>query len=532
MKRGHLLADDFYPSKIYYCCLALLPVTSYGFITWSYLSAHQFPAYGGGLFQAMATAIQFQGYQLPTYIPWYLDGQIPFAYPPAAFYVIAVVRDLTGLSGVWMALYGSLIMTAILLVVFARFSNTLLDSWAAASIATTCLAMMPHFFRLHISAGGIVRALGFTLALFGVTAGLRVYRDGDKEQLKFAALGFGLTTLTHPIYSGFCGLSIFVFYLYFDRKRSGLWTGMKIASMGLLITLPWFATVMMRHGAGIYLGATNTQNIFPNSLATAFDSLLYWDIIFDSGLTNTNIWIVCLLVTTIVAAYLKEWLVPAWILLLGLVFNLGRFQYALAAVLIGWVAKDLTQLLSLKMETWKSQGIVSSLVAIMLVIGLLSGIAYANNGSKQPGWDEKTMVSFVDGADLAAMNWVQHSTSPSASFVVIGNTAEWFPQITHRRTLASVRGSEWLGGQAFQHQKQIALHLARCSDAICINRILIGHGLKPDYVYIPTGEYSRVYSYPTRQAPNMSSEIRSAAEFTVVYENDGVIVAKFRSVGS
>ncbi|MFC6962724.1 hypothetical protein ACFQL7_07540 [Halocatena marina] len=59
-----------------------------------YYITHPYPAYGAGLFLAMADQIQATGYHFPTTIPHYTLGGVPFAYPPLQFFVVAVLLDL------------------------------------------------------------------------------------------------------------------------------------------------------------------------------------------------------------------------------------------------------------------------------------------------------------------------------------------------------------------------------------------------------------------------------------------------------
>ncbi len=56
-----------------------------------------FPLNDGGLFYTMIRDIQAHGYALPWYTS-YNGGQIPFAYPPLAFYLAGFVNQVSGVS--------------------------------------------------------------------------------------------------------------------------------------------------------------------------------------------------------------------------------------------------------------------------------------------------------------------------------------------------------------------------------------------------------------------------------------------------
>src|SRR5687768_5996686 len=65
-----------------------------GYIRFLPAFSGDFPINDGGLFYLMVQEVQRAGYALPAYTS-YNGAQIPFAYPPFAFYLAAMVSDVT-----------------------------------------------------------------------------------------------------------------------------------------------------------------------------------------------------------------------------------------------------------------------------------------------------------------------------------------------------------------------------------------------------------------------------------------------------
>lgn len=144
---------------------------------------------GGGLFQVMASEISRQGYRLPFQIPNYTPGGIPFAYPPLAFYGIAVLQGI-GFAPLTIARLGSVLATLLYLPAGYLFVYEFRGSRAEALVATSLIALFPPIFRLHISAGGIVRATAFLFVFLSLIVGIRLFRTGGWQWLTAAIIFF------------------------------------------------------------------------------------------------------------------------------------------------------------------------------------------------------------------------------------------------------------------------------------------------------------------------------------------------------
>jgi len=507
--------------------LILLPTASYVAIISQYLSGRDFPAYGGGLFQMIAEGIRQNHYYLPSYIPLHLNGEIPLGYPPAGFYFIALVRDATGVSGQFIALYGSIAATGISLVAVALLTRELTGLWAAGSVSAAAVIVMPEVFKYHIIAAGIVRVLAFTIALMSISASVRIFKKNDRRFIPLTAVGFGVTILTHPIYAAFCGLSIFSVFIAYDRSLKGFQTGAVVAGAGGSIAAPWAFVIIKRHGFGLFLRASITQGILPQSIGEMGQEFLYWQVIINPPLVLNDIWIASLILGSVVVIILRRWVFPIWLVTTGLLINAGRFQYVITGVILGAAVVDLPKILNYELSERAGLFFTYTVVFLVLITGTIAGAVFAGTGlHNTPGEDQ--MNTIVDAEDRRAMDWVKSETRQNATFVVIGDANEWFPYLSERPTLTSVRGSEWLGVEMFRRQRQIARELAGASTADELHRTLTEYNLEPSYVYVPMGQYSEPFNEPTRQSPKMRASIYETSKYSIEYKNQGVVIVQYQ----
>lgn len=128
-----------------------------------------FPLNDGGMFYTMVQDLVANGYRLPAYTSYNYAG-IPFAYPPAAFYLAAF------LSRTWPLLDVLRVLPPLLSVLanpmFYLLARDVLSralgtdaGQRAAWIATLAYALIPSSFQWQIMGGGLTRSLRYLAAL-------------------------------------------------------------------------------------------------------------------------------------------------------------------------------------------------------------------------------------------------------------------------------------------------------------------------------------------------------------------------------
>jgi hypothetical protein len=107
----------------------------------------------------------------------------------------------------------------------------------------------------------------------------------------------------------------------------------------------------------------------------------------------------------------------------------------------------------------------------------------------------------------------------------IDATSEWFPAISGRRSVGTVQGYEWLGGERWDAQRRAYAELQKCAADVlsCIPGWAADHGLSVDYVYIPKGSLHGPFADPDCcPAPRHSVELVPGAR--VIYDGAGATV--------
>jgi hypothetical protein len=490
----------------------------------AYLLTHPYPGYSAGLYVRIADEIAANGYRLPARIPGYTADGVPFAYPPLLFYVVAVVRDLTGVGAITLSRVLPGLFTVAYLVPYYYTARELLDSAPRAGFATVVLAVTPPVLQWHLSAGGVVRAPAFLFALVGAYTGVRLFRGGDRRWAVPAAVAFGLTVLTHPIYAVFFASTFLLLYLAFDRTPVGLAAGAAVALGGLTIAAPWLWQVIATHGVGVFADAAGTHGgIGPGTApgtpqSSVIDSPPGLDVQVESA------FFAAAYVGAAYALATGRFFLPAWLATADVVVGKHRFVFVAGAMLVALAAAEVPRRLAgvrSRRET-ASTALRATAVALLAVSLVSTGVLFAVGGLDRVG-QSPTQPAYMDAADREAMAWARAETPRSAEFVVLGDAAEWFPLFAERTILVGPWGVEWERPAAFRRQLALYEGVSVCRDAQCVTRSLREAGVEPDYVYVPKGEYT-VRGVVQEQAAGMHPSLAAADRYELVYENRGVAV--------
>ncbi|MFW5939759.1 MAG: hypothetical protein ACOCSD_08105 [Halolamina sp.] len=478
-----------------------------------YLATNPYPAYGAGLYLRIADAIAANGYAPPAEISGYTADGVPFAYPPLQFFLLAVLLDL-GANPVTLAHLVPSVGVLAALVPTYLLARDYADSRPAGAAAGVAVAINPQLLQWHVSAGGVVRAFAFCYALIAIYAGYHVFRDGSRCAVAVGALAFGATVLTHPTYSLFVVVTYLLLWAVRDRSVAGLLRGAAVGFGGTVVAAPWLLWVVSTHGIEVLTGASGTHGGIGGGVETI-------------GLSIT-------LLPLVGAAYLlyarRDWFIAAWAVTVELLFAQSRFALTVGSVVAGVVAVDVARRLpaldgDVSLPGTGSVDRRAAAAAICLVVASVAGGGYlAHEMTIQ---SDPSTPAFLDEADVEAMAWAESETPPDATFVVLGDAAEWFPALADRTILVGPWGVEWYGAAAYDTQLETFENVSQCDGADCVEREMARVDADPDYVYLPKGAYpvrgERVVTFGS-----LERSFAASSEWEHAYENDGVVV--FRAV--
>jgi hypothetical protein len=482
-----------------------------------YLATNPYPAYGAGLYLRIADAIAAGGYAPPARIAGYTAEGVPFAYPPLQFYVLAVLLDLGATPIALARVLPSVGVLAALVPVYL-LARDYAGSRPAGAAAGVAVALNPQLLQWHVSAGGVVRAFAFCYALTAIYAGYRALEHDSRPAVAVGALAFGATVLTHPTYSLFVVVSYVLLWGVRDRSVAGLARSAAVGLGGAVVATPWLLWVTSTHGIAVLTGAAGTHGGVGGGAATLFGAL--------SSATALPL---------LGAAYLlwarREWFLAAWTLAAELLFAQPRFVFTVGSVVAAVAAVDVARRLpaldgSISLPGTGAVNRREAAAAACLLLASVAGGAYLAH-EMTLGSDPST-PEFLDDEDVAAMEWAERETAPDATFVVLGDAAEWFPALADRTILVGPWGVEWRGPDAYTTQLASFEAISRCDSASCVEGEAGAVGADPEYVYLPKGAYT-VRGHPEVTFGTLDRSFAASPDWERAYENDGVVV--YRAAG-
>jgi hypothetical protein len=485
-----------------------LPVLAGVAVAVIYALLNEYPAYGAGLYTLTADRIRAVGYGLPETIPHYTADGVPFAYPPLAFYALAVLRDLGAAIFPTARFVPPLVVVATLVPAYL-LGRDVLGGRLRGSAAGLLVAVNPQVLQWHVSAGGVVRAPAFLLSLASAYAAFRIFRDRDAEWVPVGLVLFALALLTHPTYALFTVVTYFVFWAGYDRSVPGLVDGAVVGVGGVVLTAPWWLTVADRFGFGVFTAAAGTHGGVGGGLVAVLSEISPWSLA---------------VLAAAVVAFAGGWRVlPAWLVAAVLLFEQPRFAYTVGAYVL--VAAGVT--LATRTDRWwptlarRRRSLALASLVLVATVGL-GAVAYEFNDATGD-----TTPAFVDDADVEAMEWAGSQTRADATFVVLGDAAEWFPAAANRTILVGPWGMEWREPSTYDRHLDAYRNASTCQTGDCVERWAGDVAAAPDYLYVPKGHYT-VRGVDEANFGTLDRSLALRDRYEVAYENEGVVVFRVR----
>lgn len=472
-----------------------------------YLATNPYPAYGAGLYVQIAREIVAHGYGLPARIPGYTAAGVPFSYPPLQFYVLAVLLDLGGDPITVARLLPSVGFLAALVPTYL-LARDYANSRPAGAAASVAVALNPQLVQWHLSAGGVVRAFALCYALAAIYAGFRIFETRSRRAVVAGLVAFAATLLSHPTYALFVVVSYLLLWAVRDRSRRGFALGTVVGLGGLALATPWLAWTAATHGLDVFWAAAGTHGGVGGGLATLLD-----------GASFT-------LLPLVGAAYLlvvrRDWFLACWAAATESVFAQPRFAFTVGSVVWGVVGVDVARRSS-ALDGTVPGGFDrrAALAAVVLVAGSAAGGTYLVHETTLAS--DPSTPAFLDDDAVDAMAWAAEQTPPDATFVVLGDAAEWFPALTDRTILIGPWGVEWRGTAAYDRQLDAYESVSRCRSVDCVESVASTVDGSSDYVYLPKRTYT-VRGEAVAEFGTLERSFERSAAWERAYENDGVVV--------
>ena len=482
-----------------------------------------FPLNDGGMFYQMTRDLQANGYALPSTTSYNAAG-IPFGYPPLGFYLTGLLDDLTPLSLLDAYRAVPLLAATALLVAFLLMAREFLRTRAEALIALVVFATLAPTFRWMIMGGGVTRAPGFVFALLAIREVNTMYTTRSRWRVASAGVLAGLTLLSHLEMAWFAAIVCGLLFVAHGRDRSGVILSAIVGAGALVVSAPWWATVLAQHGPGPMLSAAGSGS---PSLVAAIVHLLQFGVTAEPLFTLIAALAILGLLTSIAR---REYMLPAWILAVGLL-DPRAFPTSASPAVAMLAAVSVSRVLVPLLHHGGEVGAGSRKpAASWLVPALLaSATVYAFLGAMLSAPHRLQGMS-VDERD--AMTWVTEHTPPDARFAIVSGdvwpldrTAEWFPALTQRRSIATVQGYEWVDAQ-FRPKIDEYTDLQHCAvvDASCIDEWAADTSEEFGYVYIPKLAPRKDRTLGKECCATLIASLREDDRYPVVYDGPGAVI--------
>ncbi|HSL30101.1 MAG TPA: glycosyltransferase family 39 protein [Anaerolineales bacterium] len=485
-----------------------------------------FPINDGGMFAVMVEDLEDSRYALPAFTTYnHLD--IPYAYPPLGFYLGRITADLAGLDTIHVLRWLPAFFASLAIPAFYWLALRLLKHKYYAAVSTVFFAMMPRALSWFVMGGGLTRSPGQFFMLLTLAVVIRLYEENRRRDVFLAGLLGGLAVLSHPEAAVHTFVSAVLLWLMLSRKRSTLVSAIGVGLIVLIVTSPWWLTVIRHHGLGpLIAGAQTGQRALAvfHLLFFVFTEEPYATVIAVLGLIGIGHRLVR-----------REYLLPVWMVVPFLVE--GRSAPGPAAIPL----------------------------AMLAAIGLLDVVLPAIVGRRDDGQPEQVppaernifiylalyllFSTYQFGFQLSqatlyppdreAMTWVRQNTPANSRFLVLTGTTsvscdsvlEWFPALSGRQSIYTVQGTEWIEGDNFSAYVRSTYPVQEClssGDAACLDAAI--ERSQYDYLYI--SKVLRVNNCvplnPERTFLAFPQSMDQSTGFYPIYETDEVVIFERR----
>jgi hypothetical protein len=479
-----------------------------------------FPLNDGALFTLMIEAIRDSRYALPAFVG-YNGLAIPFAYPPLAFYVAAAFADFAHVDSISTLRVLPLLFDLGVLMAFGWLAMTTLSSRTGAAVAFAAFALMPGSYQWLLGGGGLTRAAGLTFALLSLRQVYVLSTTGSNRAAALTALFAGLTALSHLEMAWFLACSGGLVYLAFGRTLANAGRGLAAAGGALVVSAPWWLSVLLRHGLGPFAAAAGTGSVLELSGEDPATSLVTLGVV---------LFVVSLSLLGHEALFLASWLGvitflntrSLWLVAIPIALVAGRVlgDLLIARLVLGQRVEERVRVERSALA--KIRRVAAPLLAALMVVWALQTSASQLYSAPSP-------LEALTAEDRAAMTWVEQNTDPASRFLIIAagswardRVAEWFPLYSYRTSVTTPQGAEWLPDKEFNRRLKNRNRAQACGSAgaACLAAWSATTGVTFTHVYLPksAGDCCTV----------LREELRRSPDYRAVYESPAAIIFERR----
>jgi hypothetical protein len=444
---------------------------------------------------------------------------LPFAYPPLALYLMALAVHAVGIPVFTYLRLAPVVFLALEIAGTYLLAKEITGSRIKGVVAGVLVGISTDVLYFHLGAGGVVRTLASVWTVLGLVFAWKAMARPAVRTVTAAGVFFGLTALTHPTNAAFFVLSLLAFVSGGPNVRDRVLVAAAIGVGGLVVSAPWWGTVLSRHGAEVFLLASQTHNSVGAVLASGPSqwilrpALVFFPTIGESFLL--------LHAAAILGAFhalaRRQWIWPVWLVATAVFAPDGmRFFMQVGGLVAAVLIVDLL-IVESRLE-WPG-----------VVAGALLAIHVYYYQSMWP----QGVVPLFDEPDLRLASWMNEHTAPTARLLVVprrhppesdrySDAVEWLPYLTKRTVVVAPWGWEWLG--SVKRQSQLLFAEMRCRDRqslACLEDVMREAYAAPDHLL--------VQDQPS--LPGLRGELERSTRWVSVFDDGASVVWRRVSAG-
>lgn len=499
------------------------------FLRLFFLNRSDFALNDGGMFFTMIVDLQKNNFLLPAYVS-YNQSQIPFVYPPLSFYLAAFVNEWLHFDHITILRFLPLFFNILSIPAFFFLAFEILRNKNQALLATAFYAIIPPGYEWLISGGGLTRSPAQLFFILSVYFYLAFISRQKKSRLLFSILFASLMMLHHFEYGVLTGISIALFSFPSMRFKTFVKTALVYAAGVVLLTSPYWLTVLSRFGFSPMVSAFSSGEFNP---ITSIAHLLSMSFTDETLVTYVNVLAIIGLIYCLFSGRLR---LVLWFLLImflsprsvnrPLIFPVTIFASITVFSIILPELNRLYERHSTQKENKKSKFIPaysSIFIAFSVLIPFFMGFLAPSGGN--------SALEALSKPERAAMQWIKENTPEDSQFIILDSAItwgadrsnEWFPVLTERKSLTTVQGSEWLPDSQFDKNKKKYNELKSCMNkgTSCLETWAGQNGSDYSHIYITRSDCTSNSGYCLIP---LEMSLRQSVNYRIIFENDSVLV--------
>lgn len=474
-----------------------------------------FPVNDGGMFYVMVKELQAERFIPPLYTS-YNQLNIPFAYPPLAFYFGALLSRAFHVSELDILRWLPPLVNTLTIPAFYLLAREIVEDKLKSAVAALVFAFTPHMLEWLSMGGGLTRSFGALFMMLTALYSHRLFARGENRHILPTILFGSLTALSHTESTVYAIVIPITFWAFASRSLRGIRQGLGVAAGVLPIAGAWYGFIVFKHGFDPLLSALETGAHDPLALIRLFNmsKITVEPMISLLGAAG-------LLGAALLAAR-KQYLIPA--LVVVIYFTQPRSAHTVVNIPLALAAG--TFIVDSVLIPFKGKSLY--LIAFTSPF-LLLNIVYQGY---------LVSLNHVSEEERESFDWVAANTPEQSRFLVLTGEAdpmcdsasEWFPALANRRSITTVQGREWVSGGEIENFIIHRISLEACLDdtAGCLERESEFFG-EMDYLYISPGLYVTHCNRPVDFAPAarlLILSLESAEGYEKQYDANGVVIFK------